>query len=85
MSTVQTRPDTEAGNARRAAVVVFLRRFIKDHGYSPSLREIGSGVGLASTQSVHKILHRLRDDGRVTFLDGHDRTLRPVARRQVGR
>jgi repressor LexA len=40
-----------------------IRRFIKKHGYSPSLEEICSDVGLSSLATVHKHLKNLEHKG----------------------
>ncbi len=40
-----------------------IRRFIKKHGYSPSLEEICSDVGLSSIATVHKHLKNLEHKG----------------------
>lgn len=41
----------------------FIRNFRDEHGYSPSVREIASGLGLSSPSSVKKMLDRLQDKG----------------------
>jgi repressor LexA len=38
-------------------------RFIKKHGYSPSLEEICSQVGVSSLATIHKHLHNLEQKG----------------------
>lgn len=40
-----------------AQLMAFIRGFVTDHGYPPSVRDIGEATGLASTSSVR---HRLR-------------------------
>lgn len=59
-------------------VVGFLAGYINQHGYSPTIAEIGEGVGLASKAGVHRHLRRLRAEGRVTWVEGSTRTLRLV-------
>ncbi|MCL2121636.1 MAG: helix-turn-helix domain-containing protein [Clostridiales bacterium] len=41
----------------------FIRQFIQDRGYAPSVREIGSAIGVASTSTVHGYLQRLQESG----------------------
>ena len=41
----------------------FIRQFIEDKGYAPSVREIGGAIGVASTSTVHGYLHRLQESG----------------------
>lgn len=39
----------------------FIQQFRDEHGYSPSVREIGKGLGLSSTASVKNMLDRLEE------------------------
>ena len=43
--------------------VDFIEKFIRNNGYSPSVREIAKGMGLSSTASVKNMLDRLTDNG----------------------
>ncbi|MER6914008.1 transcriptional repressor LexA [Streptomyces sp. NPDC000594] len=47
---VHTGPD--GLTARQADIVRLIRAYTAEHGYPPSMREIGQGVGLSSTSSV---------------------------------
>ncbi len=55
----------ETLTARQRAVLAFIRTSIADHGYPPSMREIGAAVGLSSNSSV---AHQLRALERKGFL-----------------
>jgi len=48
---------------RQKEVLDFLRDFITERGYSPSLEEIGKGLGLTSVATVHKHLASLKRKG----------------------
>ncbi|PLX65752.1 MAG: repressor LexA [Denitrovibrio sp.] len=48
---------------RQQKFIKFIESFIRDNGYSPSIREIAKGMGLSSTASVKKMLDRLADSG----------------------
>lgn len=48
---------------RQQKFLQFIEDFIRDNGYSPSIREIAKGLGLSSTASVKKMLDRLTDKG----------------------
>jgi repressor LexA len=48
---------------REVEVLRALSRWYREHGYPPSVRELGEAVGLASTRSVHDYLNRLEDMG----------------------
>ncbi|OBZ15148.1 winged helix-turn-helix transcriptional regulator [Bacillus sp. FJAT-26390] len=50
-------------NKRQAVTFNFIVDFIRKNGYPPSVREIGEGVGLASSSTVHGHLERLEKKG----------------------
>lgn len=52
-------------NGIRYAIIEYIAEYIKQHGYSPSVREIGSGVGLKSSSSVHVHLRKLFAEGKL--------------------
>lgn len=54
---------TIQGINTRKSIVQFIIEYIKEHGYSPSVREIAEGVGLKSTSSLHAHLTRLFRSG----------------------
>lgn len=51
------------GVKRREEILAFVRGFIALHGHSPTVREVGVGVGLASPGAAHTQLERLVRDG----------------------
>lgn len=48
---------------RESAIIEFIRNNVKARGYPPSVREIGSAVGLKSSSTVHGYLKRLEEKG----------------------
>lgn len=50
-------------STRQQAILDFIRAEVRDKGYPPSVREIGEGVGLASSSTVHGHLSRLEKKG----------------------
>lgn len=56
---------TEQGQQKREEILDFIISYITLHGYSPSVREIGAGVGLTSTSTVHRHILRMLDDGMI--------------------
>ncbi|MDO4428881.1 MAG: transcriptional repressor LexA [Atopobiaceae bacterium] len=48
---------------RQLAIYEFIRSYSDEHGYPPSVREIGSAVGLASPSTVHMHLKVLEEQG----------------------
>lgn len=51
-------------------VMDYITQYIQDHGYSPSIREIGAAVGLKSTASVSYHLQILQDQGQINLPAG---------------
>lgn len=48
---------------RQEQIYSYLCSYVSEHGYPPSVREIGEAVGLASPSTVHMHLHALQDLG----------------------
>ncbi|MCG8927938.1 transcriptional repressor LexA [Lentzea sp. CC55] len=55
--------DTTVLPERQQKILVAIRDWVVEHGYSPSTREIGEAVGLKSSSSVSKHLAALEDKG----------------------
>ncbi len=48
---------------KRRQILDFIIAFQRDHGYPPSVREIGRSVGLTSSATVHDHIDRLAEGG----------------------
>lgn len=66
--------ESKKSNNKRA-ILGYLTKYINDHGYSPSVREIAVAVGLRSTSTVHKYLNELQEDGYIIYADGKRRAI----------
>jgi SOS-response transcriptional repressor LexA len=44
-------------------VLDFIRAYIKFHGISPSYQTIALGLGMRSKANIHRIVHKLQEDG----------------------
>lgn len=53
------------GDRVRKQMLNFIIEYITTHGYAPSIREIGRGVGLKSTSCVHTHILRMKDLGMI--------------------
>ena len=53
----------------------FIREFCASHGFGPTIREIGRGVGLQSTSTVAGYLNRMTRDGLITSIPGTSRSI----------
>lgn len=54
---------SKAGQAKQLAVLQFIHDRVADHGYPPTVREIGEEVGLSSTSTVHGHINQLIKKG----------------------
>lgn len=61
---------------RQAAMVDVIAGWTRLHGYPPSVREIATAMGYASTQPVSYHLAQLREEGVIDYVDGKARTVR---------
>ena len=60
---------------RQEQILHYIETYKQEYGYAPSVREIGKGVGLASTSSVHAYLKKLQEQGLIEKQDGRPRTI----------
>ena len=60
---------------KREEILQFLRQFVCENGYAPSVREICTAVGLQSTATVHYHLSALRDAGLIEMDDMKKRAI----------
>ena len=63
---------------RQLAIYDFIRSYSTEHGYPPSVREIGSAVGLASPSTVHMHLKVLEENGLIRRDSKKPRTIEVV-------
>ena len=56
-------PHAQPLTRRQREILNFLDEFIEQHGYAPSLEEIGRRFGLSSLATVHKHLTNLQEKG----------------------
>ncbi|MBM3204690.1 transcriptional repressor LexA [Candidatus Uhrbacteria bacterium] len=63
---------------KQKQVLDFIVNFINEQGYSPSYREIASGLDLASPSTVHTHIQALRERGFVRGSESANRELEPT-------
>lgn len=63
---------------REKDILNFIEKQIKEHGYPPSVREIGKSVGLSSTATVHGYLTKLEEKGFIKKENQKGRALKLV-------
>jgi len=70
---------------RQREILDYLGEFIEQHGYAPSLEEIGRRFGLSSLATVHKHLSNLQDKGFIRRAWNRSRSVELVPTRMGGR
>jgi repressor LexA len=63
---------------RQHEIYGFIREFVGERGYSPSLEEIGSRFGLSSVATVHKHVQHLVEKGYLRKALHRSRSVEPV-------
>ena len=48
---------------RQQEIFDFVKRYVSEHGYPPTVRDIGKAIGLASSSTVHAHLANLEKAG----------------------
>ena len=67
---------------RQLAIYEFIRSYSDEHGYPPSVREIGSAVGLASPSTVHMHLKVLEEQGLIKRDSKKPRTIEVMGKQE---
>jgi len=63
---------------RQREIYDFIREFVADKGYSPSLKEIGAGFGISSVATVHKHVQHLVEKGLLRKAWNRSRSVEPI-------
>ena len=69
---------------RQREIYDYIRNFVLEHGYSPSLEEIGAHFGLSSVATVHKHVHHLVQKGLLKKAWNRSRSVEPVQQDEGG-
>jgi repressor LexA len=70
---------------RQREILDYLNEFIQQHGYAPSLEEIGRRFGLSSLATVHKHLTNLQEKGFIKRAWNRSRSVELIPTRAGGR
>lgn len=70
---------------RQREILDYLSEFIQQHGYAPSLEEVGRRFGLSSLATVHKHLTNLQEKGFIKRAWNRSRSVELVPTRTGGR
>lgn len=72
MTTIAPTPLTD----RQREILAWVDGYIRDHGFSPTIRELCRAFGFKSPNGAVSHLTPLRKKGALTWIDGSPRTLR---------
>lgn len=70
---------------RQREILDYLNEFIEQHGYAPSLEEVGRRFGLSSLATVHKHLSNLQEKGFIKRTWNRSRSVELLQARAAGR
>ena len=70
---------------RQREILDYLNEFIEQHGYAPSLEEVGRRFGLSSLATVHKHLTNLQEKGFIKRTWNRSRSVELLQARPAGR
>lgn len=66
-------------STKQEEILLYINQFIGENGYAPTVREIGSAVGLRSTATVSYHLTQLQEKGLLSFAAGKKRSITTTA------
>ena len=72
--TVLTKIETSL--TKREEILIFIKEYVSERKYPPTIREIGSGVNLRSSSSVHRHLNNLEAEGKISIDRNRPRAIR---------
>lgn len=61
-------------------VLDFIKAYIKIHGVAPSYAVIARGLGMKSKSNIHRIIHKLKDEGMVAVKPYQFNSIRVIDR-----
>lgn len=59
-------------------VILYIKNYIEDNGFSPTIRDIGHALGLSASDTVHGHLVRLEKKGLIERSSGKARSIRII-------
>ena len=65
---------------KRLQVLEFIKMYLREHGVPPSYETIAEGLGMSSKSNIHRIVHRLCDDGYLSVRPYKFRSIKVVDR-----
>ena len=73
-------PKVNGLTTRQALVLEFIKTYVQMKGFPPSLQDIATGLGMKSRSNIHRIVHSLREQGRLDLRPNRFRAIKIVDR-----
>lgn len=70
---------------RQEDVLQYIKKYVVDHGFPPSTREIGAALGLSSPATVHTHLKKLEEAGCIRKTNSKFRTIEIVGENEFAK
>ena len=65
---------------RQQLVLDFIKAYLEMKGHAPSMQDIATGLGMKSRSNIHRIVHSLRTQGRLSVKPNKFRTIKVTDR-----
>lgn len=69
-------PKVNGTTKRQLLVLEFIKTYIQMKGHAPSMQDIALGLGMKSRSNIHRIVHNLRSQGKLSVNPHKVRTIR---------
>ncbi len=69
---------TRHGDTQRLAILMFILRYVAQHGYSPSFRDIQDGLNISSVAVVAHHMKAMKTQGLIQYDRGVARSIRAI-------
>ena len=56
-------PKVNGTTQKQLLVLEFIKAYIEMKGHPPSMQDIATGLGMKSRSNIHRIVHKLKDEG----------------------
>ena len=60
---------------RQLLVLEFIKTYIEMKRHPPSMQDIATGLGMKSRSNIHRIIHSLREQGKLSLNPNKARTI----------
>ena len=68
-------PKVNGTTNRQQLVLEFIKTYIQMKGHAPSMQDIASGLGMKSRSNIHRIIHSLCEQGKLSINPNKARTI----------